>query len=246
MAKLSMKRHFVGLSDTGVVRAVNQDSYYVDDPQGRFFIVADGMGGHAGGQEASKIATDVIQHYLEEHWDNAQIASDVLLKDAIEKANEGILEDQTLHPERGDMGTTVVAMIFRDRPWCVHVGDSRLYRWRNDKLEQVTEDHTWVNLAMKSGEISPEQAKVHPWRHVLSQCLGRKDLFKIDLQELKIEPGDLYLMCSDGLTEEVPDEKIKALLTQEKDCSSLATKLISAAKNAGGSDNITVVMVTQN
>lgn len=246
MAKLSMKRHFVGLSDTGVVRAVNQDSYYVDDPQGRFFIVADGMGGHAGGQEASKIATDVIQHYLEEHWDDAQIASDVLLKDAIEKANEGILEDQTLHPERADMGTTVVVMIFRDRPWCVHVGDSRLYRWRNDKLEQVTEDHTWVNLAMKSGEISPEQAKAHPWRHVLSQCLGRKDLFKIDLQELEIEPGDLYLMCSDGLTEEVSDEEIKTLLTKEEDCSSLATKLISAAKNAGGSDNITVVMVAQN
>ena len=241
-----MKRHFVGLSDTGVVRAVNQDSYYVDDPQGRFFIVADGMGGHAGGQEASKIATEVIQNYLEEQWDNSEIPSNVLLKNAIEKANQGILEDQTLHPERGDMGTTVVVTIFRDRPWCVHVGDSRLYRWRNSELEQVTEDHTWVSLAMKSGEISPEQAKVHPWRHVLSQCLGRKDLFKIDLQELEIESGDLYLMCSDGLTEEVSDEEIKALLTQEKDCSLLATKLVSAAKNAGGSDNITVVIVAQN
>ena len=246
MAKLSMKRHFVGLSDTGVVRAVNQDSYYVDDPQGRFFIVADGMGGHAGGQEASKIATAIIQNYLEEQWDNSEIPSNVLLKNAIEKANQGILEDQTLHPERGDMGTTVVVTIFRDRPWCVHVGDSRLYRWRNSELEQITEDHTWVNLAMKSGEISPEQAKVHPWRHVLSQCLGRKDLFKIDLQELEIESGDLYLMCSDGLTEEVSDEEIKALLTQEKDCDLLATNLISAAKNAGGSDNITVVMVAQN
>jgi protein phosphatase len=246
MAKLSMKRHFVGLSDTGVVRAVNQDSYYVDDPQGRFFIVADGMGGHAGGQEASKIATEVIQNYLEEQWDNSEIPSNVLLKNAIEKANQGILEDQTLHPERGDMGTTVVVTIFRDRPWCVHVGDSRLYRWRNSELEQVTEDHTWVSLAMKSGEISPEQAKVHPWRHVLSQCLGRKDLFKIDLQELEIESGDLYLMCSDGLTEEVSDEEIKALLTQEKDCDLLATNLISAAKNAGGSDNITVVIVAQN
>lgn len=246
MAKLSMKRHFVGLSDTGVVRAVNQDSYYVDDPQGRFFIVADGMGGHAGGQEASKIATEVIQNYLEEEWDNSEIPSNVLLKNAIEKANQGILEDQTLHPERGDMGTTVVVTIFRDRPWCVHVGDSRLYRWRNSELEQITEDHTWVSLAMKSGEISPEQAKVHPWRHVLSQCLGRKDLFKIDLQELEIESGDLYLMCSDGLTEEVSDEEIKALLTQEKDYDLLATKLVSAAKNAGGSDNITVVMVAQN
>ena len=246
MAKLSMKRRFVGLTDTGIVRAVNQDSYYVDDPQGRFFIVADGMGGHAGGQEASKIATETIQAHLETYWDRAEITSDVLLKEAIEKANQDILEDQSLHPERGDMGTTVVVMIFRDRPWCVHVGDSRLYRWRNSKLQQVTEDHTWVSLAMKSGEITKEQAKAHPWRHVLSQCLGRKDLFRVDLQELDIQAGDLLLMCSDGLTEEVSDEEIKALLNQNAECNQLAAKLITAAKDAGGSDNITVVMVAEN
>ena len=240
-----MKRRFVGLSDTGIVRSVNQDSYYVDDPQGRFFIVADGMGGHAGGQEASKIATETIQAHLEAYWDDTSIASDTLLKDAIEKANQGILDDQSQHPERGDMGTTVVAVIFRDRPWCVHVGDSRLYLWRDSELKQVTEDHTWVSLAMKSGEISKEQAKMHPWRHVLSQCLGRKDLFKIDLQKLSIQPGDLLLMCSDGLTEEVSDEDIKALLNQEKNCEFMAEKLVAAAKDAGGSDNITVVMVAE-
>jgi PPM family protein phosphatase len=240
-----MKRRFVGLTDTGIVRAVNQDSYYVDDPQGRFFIVADGMGGHAGGQEASKIATETIQAHLEKHWDDSAMTSDILLTEAIEKANQGILEDQSLHPERGDMGTTVVAIIFRDSPWCVHVGDSRLYRWRNSELEQVTEDHTWVSLAMKSGEISKEQAKIHPWRHVLSQCLGRKDLFRVDLQELDIQPGDILLMCSDGLTEEVPDEEIQALLSKEENCQQIAEKLITAAKNAGGSDNITVVMVAE-
>ena len=240
-----MKRRFAGLSDTGIVRAVNQDSYYVDDPQGRFFIVADGMGGHAGGQEASKIATETIQAHLESYWDDSSKTSDVLLKEAIEKANQDILEDQSLHPERGDMGTTVVVMAFRDRPWCVHVGDSRLYRWRNSELKQVTEDHTWVSLAMKSGEITPEQAKVHPWRHVLSQCLGRKDLFKIDLQELDIQSGDLLLMCSDGLTEEVSDNEITALIAKEKNCDSLVEKLVTAAKNAGGSDNVTVVTVSE-
>ena len=240
-----MKRRFVGLTDTGIVRTVNQDSYYIDDPHGRFFIVADGMGGHAGGQEASKIATETIQAHLEQHWDDSNVTSETLLKEAIEKANQGILEDQSLHPERGDMGTTVVATIFRDRPWCVHVGDSRLYRWRGGRLQQVTEDHTWVGLAMKSGEISKEQAKVHPWRHVLSQCLGRKDLFKIDLQELDIQSGDVLLMCSDGLTEEVSDEEITALLSKKEDCKQLATELVTAAKDAGGSDNITVVMVQE-
>ena len=241
-----MKRNFAGLTDTGVVRSVNQDSYHIDDPQGRFFIVADGMGGHAGGQEASKIATKTIQAYLEKYWDDSEITSDVLLKEAIEKANQDILEDQSLHPERGDMGTTVVVTIFRESPWCVHVGDSRLYRWRDSQLEQVTEDHTWVSLAMKSGEITKEQAKVHPWRHVLSQCLGRKDLFRVDLQELDVRSGDLLLMCSDGLTEEVSDEEIQTLLNESSDCQQVAPKLISAAKEAGGSDNITVVMVAEN
>ena len=238
-----MKRSFVGATDTGVVRTVNQDSHYVDDPQGRFFIVADGMGGHAGGEEASKIATETIKAYLEENWDSEDISSEALLQEAIEKANQGILDDQSLHPERKDMGTTVVVLIFREQPWRVHVGDSRLYRWRDSKLEQVTEDHTWVSMAMKSGEITKEQAKVHPWRHVLSQCLGRKDLFRVDLHPLDVQAGDTFLICSDGLTEEVSDEEITTLIDSADDQKELAQELIDAAKNAGGSDNITVVMV---
>jgi len=238
-----MKRRFVGLTDTGVVRTANQDSHSIDDPQGRFFIVADGMGGHAGGEEASRIATEVIKDYLEVHWDNADMPSVQLLKEAIDKANKSILADQDEHPERKDMGTTVVVTIFRDRPWCAHVGDSRLYLWRRSGLEQVTEDHTWVSLAIKSGEISKEQAKLHPWRHVLSQCLGRKDLYKIDMQELDIQSGDVILMCSDGLTEEVPDEKIQYFLSECETCEQAAENLIEAAKEAGGSDNITVVLV---
>ena len=238
-----MKRCFAGLTDTGIVRSVNQDSYYIDESQGRFFIVADGMGGHAGGQEASKIATEQIQAYLDAHWDNQDIPSEILLKNAIDQANQEILEDQSHHPERRDMGTTVVVMIFRERPWCAHVGDSRLYRWRDSKLEQVTDDHTWVSLALRSGEITKEQAKVHPWRHVLSQCLGRKDLYNIELQELDVQPGDQLLMCSDGLTEEVSDEEIQDCLSKSDNYKEAAEKLIVTAKQAGGSDNITVVIV---
>ena len=238
-----MKRRFVGLTDTGVVRNTNQDSHSMDNPQGRFFIVADGMGGHAGGEEASRIATEQIRAHLEAYWDDRDISSEQLLEQAIDKANKSILEDQLQHPERKDMGTTVVVTIFRERPWCAHVGDSRIYQWRNSELKQVTEDHTWVSLAIKSGEISKEQAKIHPWRHVLSQCLGRKDLYKIELQELDVQSGDIILMCSDGLTEEVPDEKIQDFLSECETCEQTAEKLISAAKEAGGSDNITVVLV---
>ena len=240
-----MKRHFIGLTDTGVVRTANQDNYFVDDELGRFFIVADGMGGHAGGQEASRIATEEIKAYLKLHWDSP-LSSEVLLKEAVEKANLGIIADQQVHPERGDMGTTAVVLIFReDKPWCAHVGDSRLYRLRSSQLEQITEDHTWVGMALKAGEINPEQAKFHPWRHVLSQCLGRQDLQRIDIQEFEVQPGDRLLICSDGLTEEVPDEKIQAALTNLESCQATAQELIDAAKAAGGSDNITVVIVAQ-
>ena len=240
-----MKRQFVGLTDTGVVRTVNQDDYFIDEELGRFFIVADGMGGHAGGQEASRIATEIIKDYLSQHWDSP-LSSEVLLKEAVEKANLGIIEDQRNHPERRDMGTTVVVLIFREeQPWCAHVGDSRLYRMGSSGLEQITDDHTWVGMALKKGEINAEQAKFHPWRHVLSQCLGREDLQQIDIQEFEVRQGDLLLICSDGLTEEVSDPQIQDALQNLQSCSATAQELIDTAKTAGGSDNITVVIVEQ-
>ncbi len=239
-----MKFRFTGITDPGLVREVNQDNYAIDRPNGRFFIVADGMGGHAGGQEASKIATEQIKTYLETHWDSS-VSSAELLKEAIDTANQKILEDQSEHPERGDMGTTVVVLIFREDPWCAHVGDSRLYLWHNSELKQITDDHTWVGLALKSGEITKEQAKLHPWRHVLSQCLGRKDLYKVDIQKIEVNSGDRLLLCSDGLTEEVSDELISNYLSASESCEQVAVRLIEAAKTSGGSDNITVIMVTK-
>ena len=240
-----MKRQFIGLTDTGVVRTANQDNYSVDDELGRFFIVADGMGGHAGGEEASRIATEIIYDYLKQNWDSP-LESAVLLKQAVTKANQGIIEDQKNHPERRDMGTTVVVLIFRDeQPICAHVGDSRLYRLRDSNLEQITDDHTWVGMALKKGEIDAEQAKFHPWRHVLSQCLGREDLQRIDIQQFEVRSGDRLLICSDGLTEEVTDAQIETALTNLQSCQETAQELIDAAKAAGGSDNITIVIVQQ-
>jgi protein phosphatase len=237
-----MKGYFTGMTDAGIIRSVNQDNYYCD-PEGRFFIVADGMGGHAGGQEASAIATEEIKGYLETYWDN-EINSPELLEKAITKANDSILQDQQDHPERGDMGTTiVVVMIRQEEPWRAHIGDSRLYRLRDSNLEQITDDHTWVGKALKSGDLSPEQAKIHPWRHVLSQCLGRKDLFQIEIDSLEIKPGDLFLLCSDGLTEEVPDPIIASILKSNTNYENAAQALIAEAKEAGGSDNITVVLL---
>ena len=237
-----MKLNFAGTSDTGCVRSVNQDAYYID-PEGRFFIVADGMGGHAGGQEASRIAKEFIQAHLDSNWEDSQ-PSPKLLEAAFIRANEAIIEDQEEHPERSDMGTTAVVVIFREeQPWCANVGDSRFYRFRDTELEQISEDQTWVAQAVRKNALTLEQAKSHPWRHVLSQCLGREDMGKVDLLPVDIEPGDRLLLCSDGLTEDLSDDTIEEFLSCSDDCESIAEKLVNAAKDEGGKDNITVIIV---
>ncbi len=235
-----MKRLFKGLTDPGLVRSGNQDTYYID-PQERFCIVADGMGGHAGGQEASRIAAGVIRDCLDEHWASEHSSQD-LLQLSIRKANDAILLDQETHSERSDMGTTAVVVVFReDGAWCAHIGDSRLYRFRNRDLEQITEDHTWVARAIKLGDISSEEARVHPWRHILSRCLGREDLQDADVALFDWQIGDRLLLCSDGLTEELSDSLIAKYLASNDD--QVAAELVNAAKQQGGRDNITVVMV---
>lgn len=239
-----MKINSTGASDPGLIRFSNQDAYYTD-PEGRFFIVADGMGGHAGGEEASRIATHEIQDYLNSNWNNSSVSSEKLLEAALFQANEAIICDQQNHPERSDMGTTAVVVIFREQnsPLCAHVGDSRLYRWRNSQLEQITEDHTWVARALKVGDITPDEARIHPFRHVLSRCLGREDLQNIDIQPLDVQQGDCLLLCSDGLTEELVDEKIATYLQESSMLDKAAFALIEGAKEQGGHDNITVVLV---
>ncbi|MBD2294517.1 Stp1/IreP family PP2C-type Ser/Thr phosphatase [Anabaena sphaerica FACHB-251] len=238
-----MKLNFTGSTDPGLIRSNNQDAYYID-PEGRFFIVADGMGGHAGGEEASRIATQEIKAYLSANWQSSQPAPE-LLEQALWAANKAILQDQQNHPQRADMGTTVVAVVFRspEPPLCAHVGDSRLYRLRESQLEQITEDHTWIARAIKIGDLSAQEARLHPYRHVLSRCLGREDLHHVDVQPLDIKSGDRLLLCSDGLTEELVEQKIKSCLEDFSVLDKAAFSLIEAAKEQGGHDNITVVLV---
>lgn len=236
-----MKKYFTGMTDPGMLRSTNQDAFHVD-PEGRFFIVSDGMGGHAGGQEASRIAKETIRDYLEAHWASA-ITSPDLLEQALEQANQAILEGQKTAPELDEMGTTTVVLAFREQPWCANVGDSRIYRLRGANLEQVTEDQTWVAKAIKLGVLTPDQARVHPMRHVLAQCLGRSELGEIEILPVDVQSGDRWLLCSDGLTEELSDSVIENYVKSIRSCEMAATTLINAAKENGGRDNITVVLV---
>ncbi len=237
-----MKLFFAGDTDTGCVRSSNQDAFHIDS-QGRFFIVADGMGGHAGGEEASRIAVTEIQTYLESTWGNG-FQPEKMLQEAVYKANQAILRDQTANPMRADMGTTIVVLLFHnDRPWYCHIGDSRLYRLRGAKLEQLTEDHTWIARAVQAGTITPDQARVHPWRHMLLQCLGREDMKAVMPRSFDMQPGDRLLLCSDGLTEELTDERIRTILKDIRSCDRATRTLIETAKEHGGRDNITVAIV---
>ena len=236
-------RYFVGKTDTGIRRTNNEDSYYID-PEWRFCLVADGMGGHAGGQEASRLASEKIRAYLEEHWE-ADIDCHSLLEEAFYHANQCIVEEQSIHHEREGMGTTAVVLLFRQEDvWYGHVGDSRFYILRDNQLKQVTQDHTWIARAVKVGDVSPQQAKSHPWRHVLFQCLGRKELPQVEIDTVDLQTGDRLLLCSDGLTEEVSDSDIKQLLQSDASNEQIAAELVETAKQNGGSDNITVIVIT--
>lgn len=238
-----MKRLFAGATDTGCVRSANQDSYYID-PEGRFFIVADGMGGHAGGEVASKLAVDAISEYLAAQWET-ETTPQKLMQEAIDKANQAIINDQNANPVRSDMGTTIVILIFRDeKPWFCHIGDSRLYRLRGAKLEQISDDHTWIARAIQTGVVNADEARSHPWRHMLLQCLGREDLKGITASEIEWQPGDRFLICSDGLTEDLSDDRIAHQLKSIRNCQQAAQALVESAKLRGGRDNITLVIVS--
>lgn len=237
-----LKLSFAGASDAGCVRSSNQDAYYIE-PNGRFFIVADGMGGHAGGEEASRIATECIKEYIEGVWDTDDPPEDILTQ-ALLKANNAIVEDQLRNAHRADMGTTVVVVMIRhDQAWYSYVGDSRLYRLRGAKLDQISIDHTWIARAVGAGLINPEEARVHPWRHMLLQCVGREDLKFINVFPLDFVKGDRLLICSDGLTEEVSEDRIAYNLRSIRPPEVAAQALIDEAKEMGGRDNVTVVII---
>jgi protein phosphatase len=232
---------FANATDPGRVRSNNQDTNYCD-PKGRFCIVADGMGGHAAGATASWLAVEGIRERIEHGW--GTVPARELLTDAIAYANGAILTDQRNHPERQDMGTTVVVLLCdpEGQCWSAHIGDSRLYRMRAGELKQVTEDHTLIARSIRQGELTPAEARTHPWRHVLERCLGRPDTGPPTINAIPIEEGDRFLLCSDGLTDELEDHEIAEFFLKYENIQDLPHSLIEAAKENGGRDNVTAVI----
>jgi protein phosphatase len=230
-----------GRSDVGCRRRTNEDRYGQDPGLGAF-LVADGMGGHTAGQVASTIAIDTLLASLAAESPAGAPAD--RLRSAFVRANDEIFSTAQARPEFEGMGTTLVALLVADGQAAVaHIGDSRVYRIRDGSIEQLTNDHSLVGELQRRGEISAEAAREHPHRHVLTRALGVRGEAEPDVAELKLEPGDTFVLCTDGLTIHVRDEEIAKLATEGTDLDDSCARLVALARARGGEDNVTVLLV---
>ena len=242
-------------SDPGLRRESNEDAYCARADLG-LFVVADGMGGHAAGEVASRLAVEAIEAFVKDTrdadvnrtwpfpYDVALSLDGNRLKAAFRLANRRLASamdaDDTL---RGMATTAAAVLIANGTPVIAHVGDSRVYRFRAGKLEQMTEDHSWVGEQVRAGVLSDADARRHPWRNVVTRALSGGDDPHVDVHELDLRADDRLLICSDGLSGVVPLEKLQAIVSNTSGLEETCQALIAAANDAGGPDNITVAML---
>lgn len=240
----------VGRSEVGRVRLSNEDSYGCD-LRHSVFVVCDGMGGHAAGEVASKIAVDTVLSYFR---DKEPLAADAalfdaplgaqMLSDAVNKANENILDYAQGHASASGMGTTLVAARFDDGKFTIaHVGDSRIYLLRNDTLLQLTEDHSLVMEQVRRGIMTLEEARHSTAQHIITRALGTEDNSPPDLAEFPAEPGDVLVLTTDGVLRHLEDPQIHEVLRDAPSLQAACDRLIDLAIDAGGEDNATCVLI---
>jgi PPM family protein phosphatase len=244
----------IGLTHVGRQRQHNEDSYLVAD-EAKLFLVADGMGGHAAGEIASKIAVDAISEFIvhtkeddgtwphayDEHFGRATNR----LMAALRLANTRVLEAMRKDARLRGMGTTVVACLADDSTMSVaHVGDSRAYLIRGGELSRLTNDHSWVFEQVQAGMLTEAEAEKHPLRNVITRALGGALSVTPDAAEVESQPGDVYLLCSDGLTGMVPEDEILRVVSENgNDLEAACQNLIDIANERGGLDNVTAILV---
>lgn len=241
------------LSDTGKKRSINEDSFF-NSSEDRLFIVADGMGGHLAGDVASKLAVESIKEFVlttkydkEVTWPfqrdmNISYELNQLIV-AIKTANKKIIR---LANERNlsGMGTTIVAMLLSSTKASIcHVGDSRIYRIRDGKIDQLTEDHSLLNDSIKNHYITEDEIEDFPYKNVITKALGIEDEVEVDCNEFELKENDIFLLCSDGLSNMLKDKLLFEIITSENDMNLNCHKLIEQANANGGADNITAITV---
>lgn len=250
---LKGKLRCVGMTDTGKVREHNEDTIAVDADIG-LLVLADGMGGYNAGEVASGIAVKTIVNLVRESVDRQDLRTldresgmsrpSIILRDAIHRANKIIYQTARTQPNCEGMGTTVVSMLFFDnRASIAHVGDSRLYRLRSDKFEQVTMDHSLLQELVDRGFYSAEEAQRAANKNYVTRALGVEPNVDVEVQEVPVQKGDSYILCSDGLSDMVEDDDMHLTLsTFGANLDTVAKQLIQLANDNGGRDNISVVM----
>ncbi len=231
-----------GKTDIGLKRKNNEDAYLVRPDLG-FFAVADGVGGAASGEIASRIFVDTAQELIDRKAPCPEDEISALIQNVFRQANERILADAATYPEHGGMACTAELITFSANGYILgHVGDSRTYLFRKGELRQITRDHSLVQDQVDKGLITPEEAKKHSLRNVLLRALGAEQALALDLVRGKILPDDIFLLCSDGLTNMVENVSMQEVLASTGELADKVDRLIESAKTAGGSDNITVVL----
>jgi len=239
----------------GLRRSGNEDAFCARTDLG-LYLVADGMGGHAAGEVASKLAVDVIEAFIAETrdadlnrtwpfpYDTTLSHEGNRLKAAFRLANRRLATAMADNDALRGMATTAAALLIgKKKPSVAHVGDSRVYVWRTGTLHQITQDHSWVGEQVRAGMLSDADARRHPWRNVVTRALAGGDDPDVEVNDVAFEPGDRILLCSDGLSAVVPQEQMEAIFAKGQSLNETCQALIDAANDAGGPDNITAVVL---
>ena len=233
------------ITDIGKKRKLNQDYVYTSEtpvgPLPNLFLVADGMGGHKAGDYASRCAIEPIVDYIGRTGDVEPVG---ILEAAVARANEMVRYKASSDEAYNGMGTTLVAATIEgNRMRVANVGDSRLYVVGSRKINQITRDHSYVEEMVRMGEIRRDQARSHPDKNIITRAVGAEENIAVDFFDVTLQPGDIVLMCSDGLTNMIEDEEIRMILQGKRDLVEKAESLVNAANNNGGKDNIAVVLI---
>jgi PPM family protein phosphatase len=251
---LTQSLQAASLTDPGRVRDHNEDCIE-SRPEMGLFVLADGMGGYNAGEVASGMATSLITDGLHEAWDartverlsrdEAKGLAERLIREQIARANTAIFTTSQNNPECAGMGTTLVMSLFHDNFVAVaHIGDSRLYRLRGESMEQVTRDHSLLQEQLDSGLITPEEAKLSQNKNLVTRALGIDPTVEAEIHVHEAQPDDLYLLCSDGLSDMVEDEEIRlTLITLKSNPSLTVQQLVQSANDNGGRDNISAMLI---
>lgn len=230
-----------GKTDIGPRRPTNEDCFRLPENGEKFAIVADGMGGHQAGEVASAMAVEAFAAYMNKPFEGVEAQ----LKNAMLYANGNVFRAAQADPAKAGMGTTLTALYLQGADaYISHVGDTRVYLMRNGSLLRITEDHTLVEALVLAGKITPAEARIHPKRNLITRSLGNHPMVDVDVMHLDNRPGDIWMLCSDGLSNHVTERQMSRVLQAEESWQQKVDRMVEMAVENGTTDNITCVIVT--